>query len=46
MVVASEVTMANELTKNVIMRLLTWSYDAALTGYPSISSARELADEY
>jgi len=38
--------MANELTQNVIIRLLSWAYDAALTGYPSISSARELADTY
>ncbi|MEY4580532.1 MAG: hypothetical protein RL701_5235 [Pseudomonadota bacterium] len=38
--------MARDLTQSVIFKLLNWAYDAALTGYPSVSSAQALAEEY
>jgi len=37
---------AAELTQSVVFKLLAWAYNAALTGYPSVSSARQLAEEY
>ncbi|OUS12880.1 EcsC family protein [Nonlabens dokdonensis] len=38
--------MAEEINKGVIMKTLDWTYDKAVSGFPGIDSAYEMAENY
>ncbi len=38
--------MAEEVSKGVIMKTLDWTYDKAVSGFPGIDSAYEMAENY